>query len=258
VTSFKRRVINGVTHPFGVNLVRRGAAWKLFEAEHLDRFLRAFEIDCVFDVGANTGQYAAGLRDIGFAGMIISFEPNPVAFGALREAAARDEKWVVENVALDEAKRTATFNVMAHSEFSSLHEPDDSVTAQFNTLNAVSQRIVIETETLDNLFGKLKTQWGFSRPFLKLDTQGHDLQVIRGAEQVLPAFIGLQSELSFTQIYANQPSAFEALDHYRSRNFQLTALVPNNHGYFPNLSEMDCIMYNRAFFSEKLSAYSWD
>jgi FkbM family methyltransferase len=256
--SLKRRVINGVTQPFGVNLVRRGSAWKWLEAEHLDRFLRAFAIDCVFDVGANVGQYGATLRDIGFSGLIISFEPNPAAFAALQETSSKDNNWIALNIALDETKKTATFNVMVNSEFSSLNEPDHSATAQFHALNAVSQRISVETETLDNLFGSLKEQHGFSRPFLKMDTQGHDLKVIRGAEAVLKNFIGLQSELSFTQIYADQPSAFEALGHYTSKNFQLTALVQNNHGYFPNLNEIDCIMYNRAFFSERLSSYAWE
>jgi FkbM family methyltransferase len=258
MTSLKRRVLNGVTQPFGVNVVRRGSAWKWFEAEHLDRFLRAFAIDCVFDVGANVGQYGTMLRDIGFAGLIISFEPNPAAFAALREASSKDKLWIAENIALDETRKTATFNVMANSEFSSLHEPDHSATAQFHALNTVSQRISVETEMLDNLFGSLKERYGFSRPFLKMDTQGHDLKIIRGAEGVLRNFIGLQSELSFTQIYADQPSAFEALGHYASKNFQLTALIQNNHGYFPNLNEMDCIMYNRAFFSDSLSSYGWE
>jgi FkbM family methyltransferase len=256
--SLKRRVINGVTQPFGVNLVKRGSSWKWFEAEHLDRFLRAFAIDCIFDVGANVGQYGMTLRDIGFSGLIISFEPNPVAFAELRERSSKDKKWIVKNIALDDTKKTATFNVMANSEFSSLHEPDHSATAQFQVLNTVSRRIPVETETLDGLFGNLKERYGFNRPFLKMDTQGHDLKIIRGAEGVLKNFIGLQSELSFTQIYADQPSAFEALRHYASKNFQLTALVQNNHGYFPNLNEMDCIMYNRAFFSENLSSFGWE
>ena len=212
--SLKRRVINGVTQPFGVNLVRRGSSWKWFEAEHLDRFLRAFAIDCVFDVGANIGQYGGTLRDIGFSGLIISFEPNPAAFAILRAVSSKDKNWIAEKTALDETKKTATFNVMANSEFSSLHEPDHSATGQFHELNTVSQRISVETDTLDNLFGKLKERYGFSRPFLKMDTQGHDLKIIRGAEAVLKNFIGLQSELSFTRLYADQPSAFEALEYY--------------------------------------------
>jgi hypothetical protein len=49
----------------------------LFEEEHLRRFLRHFEVDCVFDVGANSGQYATMVRErAGYLGPIVSFEPN--------------------------------------------------------------------------------------------------------------------------------------------------------------------------------------
>jgi hypothetical protein len=34
----------------------------LFEQEHLRRFLSHFNVNCVFDVGANAGQYATMLR----------------------------------------------------------------------------------------------------------------------------------------------------------------------------------------------------
>src|SRR5690349_18103875 len=44
------------------------------EQEHLKRLLSHLEIDCVFDVGANVGQYATMLRKhAGYKGRIISF-----------------------------------------------------------------------------------------------------------------------------------------------------------------------------------------
>ncbi len=47
------------------------------EVEALRRLLRYLEVDCVFDVGANSGQYARQLRNlVEFSGTIISFELN--------------------------------------------------------------------------------------------------------------------------------------------------------------------------------------
>jgi hypothetical protein len=55
--------------------------WKLMELETLSRFLSDFRVDYVVDVAANTGQYGARPRQIGYRGLIVSFEPNPAAFG---------------------------------------------------------------------------------------------------------------------------------------------------------------------------------
>ena len=126
MTSWKRHVVNALTKPFGLILAHKGLAWELMEPEQLERFLAVFKVDCVFDVGANVGQYATRLREIGFRGLIVSFEPNPDAAEVLREAAADDDRWIVQELALDEQSRPLTFNIMRSSQFSSLHDPDHS------------------------------------------------------------------------------------------------------------------------------------
>jgi hypothetical protein len=59
-------------------------------ADRRARLLRAYDIDFVVDVGANAGQYAAGLRAAGYAGRIVSFEPLTAPHRALAGATARD------------------------------------------------------------------------------------------------------------------------------------------------------------------------
>src|SRR6185503_14223092 len=55
------------------------------EQTHLRRLLAHLDVDCVFDVGANTGQYAEMLRRrAGFRGRIVSFEPIPEAASEVR------------------------------------------------------------------------------------------------------------------------------------------------------------------------------
>lgn len=66
MATLKRRAANLFTRLTGLNLSRKGEGWKLMELEALSRFLSAFQVDCVFEVGANTGQYGAdsGKSDI--------------------------------------------------------------------------------------------------------------------------------------------------------------------------------------------------
>jgi FkbM family methyltransferase len=247
MATLKRRLGNLFTHLTGLNLSRKGEGWKLMELETLSRFLSDFQVDCVFDVGANTGQYGVRLRQIGYHGLIFSFEPNPSAFAKLQVETKGDSGWIVKQLALDSEPRTLMFNVMKGHQFSSLHEPDHSQTDTFLGLNVVEAQVPVLTATLDELFPALQKEYRFSRPFLKMDTQGHDLQVVGGASRCLSRFVGLQSELNVTRIYKGGCDFSEVLALYRGRRFKLTALVPNNCGHFPDLNEIDCIMYNSEF-----------
>jgi hypothetical protein len=91
--SIARRVVE---RAFGVQVIPYGHAALVFEREHLRRFLSHFKVDCVFDVGANAGQYAQMLRErAGFEGTIISYEPIPEFAAQLRMAAKSDPAWFV-------------------------------------------------------------------------------------------------------------------------------------------------------------------
>jgi hypothetical protein len=80
-----------------------------------------------------------------------------------------------------------------------------------------------------------------------MDTQGHDLSIVKGGSDYISQFVGLQSELSFTKLYEDQICFEETLKYYQHKGFKLSALVPNNAGVFPDLLETDCIMYNSLF-----------
>jgi FkbM family methyltransferase len=228
-----------------MHLVPRGELGQEIERWQLKRFWDHFKIDCIFDVGANLGQYAMMARSLGFAGPIISFEPNTAIADKLRQAAAVDDLWFVEEVALDETEQDTSFNVMTGHQFSSLHQPQDSE-QRFTAHMDVVETLSVRTMRLDTMFDRYRDQLGFARPFLKMDTQGHDVSVAKGGGDRLALFHGLQSELAFKTIYAGQVSYRDALDYYSAQGFTLSSLVPNNHGHFPDLIEMDCIMYNAA------------
>jgi hypothetical protein len=101
---------------FDVHVVYRGQVAPVFEKDHLHEFFKHFNVDCVFDVGANAGQYANMLRtELDYQGHIISFEPIPEVAQRLRATAAAERSWFVEELALDEREGQASFNVLANS-----------------------------------------------------------------------------------------------------------------------------------------------
>ena len=215
----------------------------IVEIEHLKRVLERFSVDCVFDVGANDGQYATQLRKkVGYKGLIISFEPIPESAQIIREKSKNDPRWIVEECALSTSDGHHTFHVMADSQFSSLSNPRHDETSLFLNSNKTVRDIVVKTETLDTAFGRLAEIYSFERPFLKMDTQGYDLEVVEHGKNVLHKFLGLQSELAIRKLYENSIGFRDAISRYEQLGFYLSGFIPNNGILSPRMIETDCIM----------------
>jgi FkbM family methyltransferase len=227
----------------------------LFEQSHLRRLLHELNVDCVFDVGANAGQYATMLRKkANYHGHIVSFEPLPREFETIRELSAGDERWTVDQLGVTGSGGPRTFNIMASSQFSSFAGASVEDTDLFTRSTRIERTLQIETEPLSVVYEKYRRKLGFRRPFLKLDTQGLDTEILRGSPDALKHFVGLQSELSIKKLYDQSMDFRDALTLYESLGFELSALVPNNAGHFPVLVEIDCIMIRRDLFQKYVKA----
>jgi len=229
----------------------------LHEQIHLHRLFGFLKIDCVFDIGANSGQYASMIRrKAGFGGRIISFEPIPQEADRIRQLAARDPSWTLEELAVAGESGARDFNIMGSSRFSSLAHPRHDEVEIFRDCNRVKETISVRTETLSSVFNRLRQKFAFHRPFLKMDTQGFDVEVVRSGSEVIQQFLGLQSELAVKKIYDQSVDFREAISFYQSCGFELSAMVPNNGGHFPGLIELDCIMIRRDLFDESFRKLS--
>src|ERR671932_2579050 len=88
--------------------------------KHLAQVLDALEVDTVIDVGANYGQYRGLLRQIGYAGRIVSFEPVARPFQHCAGlAAAEDPAWEVHRLALGRRDQRRRIKVGSSEDFSS-------------------------------------------------------------------------------------------------------------------------------------------
>lgn len=207
----------------------------------LRRRLAFFDIDLVVDVGANAGQYRDLLRNqVGYAGRIVSFEPTPFLARELAIRASKDPLWTVVNQALGASVGSAEFNIMADTQFSSFFAPRHDDVALFTALNRVAETVAVEVSTLDLVLPPLLQQHAPRGVFLKLDTQGYDLEVLRGATSVLSRVAALQTEAAVRRIYDAAPGYQETLRFLEDRGFVLSGILPNNEGHFPLLVEFDC------------------
>jgi FkbM family methyltransferase len=230
-----REVIKRAVMPFVLDQIR--APWP--QRQFLRNLLQRLEVDCVLDVGANVGQFGQELRLVGYKGLIISFEPDPDTYQKLVANIAGKPKWIARNLALGSAPGSAELNIMASSAFNSFRAPSSADTKMYEEANRVLRSVPTKVDTLSRLLPDLMRTHGFSRPFLKMDTQGFDVEVFRGAREVHSLITGLQSELPIKHLYQDTLSWEATMAEYQSAGFSPAGFYQVNPGY-AELIELDC------------------
>jgi FkbM family methyltransferase len=178
----------------------------------------------VVDVGANEGQFAANLRTIGYRGRIYSFEPSALAHARLIDAASGDAAWKIgPRVACGSEAVAGYLNVSNNSVSSSilhmttLHEdaaPGSSV-GRMEEIEIVPLDCVMTEESVKE-----------AAILLKIDTQGYELEVLRGAPRTLGRTNVVLVELSCVELYRAQPLFYEICAFLCERGFRLADIVP--------------------------------
>ena len=208
---------------------------------HLAALFDLMTIDCVIDVGANRGQYGRLLRRIGYRGRIVSFEPLPEGFAELNRRAALDSAWTTVRLALGGEDAVRPFHVASGTEFSSFRQ-----TSVFGRTfgGAILTRIEpVSLRRLDAVWPEHSR--GASRLHLKLDTQGYDTEVLRGAGSVLEQVVSVQTELSVQAVYQDAPRYPEALAELERLGFELTGLFPTVRDRGLRVVELDGVLRRR-------------
>jgi FkbM family methyltransferase len=192
------------------------------EAARLKKLFDTYQVDLVIDVGANIGNYGIALRDCGYNGRIISFEPIQGAYDKLVENAKSDAYWsVAPRMALGERDGTIQINVAGNVDSSSI------LAILPAHLNAAPEARYIATEnvpirTLDGLCGTVLPTDAKS-VFVKLDVQGYEKNVLVGGKKFFSTATGVQLELSLVPLYEGQILYDKMIEFLRIEGFVLTA-----------------------------------
>lgn len=185
--------------------------------------LKSRQVDAVLDVGANSGQYAMGLRKRGYKGRLVSFEPLAGPFSELQNHASKDPLWECRRHALGDVDGTISINVAGNSGESSSVLPPESHQNVFPAANCVVAEEV-SIHRLDAVVPEVLRP--ADRIFLKIDVQGFEKQVLAGSiATVTDRCVGMQLELAFLPLYEGGMLIREALDLAYSLGFTLTAML---------------------------------
>lgn len=178
-------------------------------------------VKTVFDIGANTGQFAEELRADGYRGRLVSFEPTSAAHAELTSRAEGDPLWdIVARMALGDANEESHINVSANSQSSSLLQVmDRSVAAEAQSAFTGTEAVAVRR--LDDV---VQPTW--ASPFaLKIDTQGYELQVLRGAPECLKSTQLILVEMSLVKLYDLGVSFAELYEFFENQGFHCISLV---------------------------------
>jgi len=197
----------------GLNVTR---ASNLLESKR-SQVLRRHAVDVVLDVGANRGTYVQEIRSHGYRGRIVSFEPLSRAYADLSARATHDPLWSTQHLALGSQDGQAEIRVSRNQVSSSFLPVLSSSTAA----EPSSAPIGVEQVRLQRLdsIRSLVLEPG-ERAFLKIDVQGYEGEVMRGADETLRQVVAIECELSLVPLYEGQPLAgdlmrqLEELDYY--------------------------------------------
>ncbi len=204
--------------------------------------MRKFEIDLVLDVGANRGQFASEIRQQGYAGRILSFEPLSQAHIELQQASMKDPLWeVFPRCALGDHNGEVEINIAGNSDSSSILPMLESHRSAAPE-SAYQGKESVPIKTLDAVIGQYLED--ARSIFLKIDTQGFEWHVLDGARETLPNVRGVLVELSLVPLYEGQHLWREVMARLEAEGFTLWAFQP----VFSDLSQGRTLQVDGIFY----------
>lgn len=210
--------------------------------KHIATILNQFEGLTVLDVGANIGQFGLDLRRSGYAGPIESFEPVTESFNRLEKCSLGNQPWAVTKMALGAEPGVSKMNISGNSGLSSSFLRMEDI-HEFNFPESKYVGVEsVQVSTIDDEINRLKLTP--DKIFLKIDVQGFESFVIKGAEKSLPSIPFSFIEVSLRPMYEGELTLREILNMLNSYNHEVIDVFRGVKDKSGNLLQVDILARN--------------
>ncbi len=181
----------------------------------------------IFDVGANVGDYSRLMVNSGVSvKQIFAFEPHPKTYQRLVDNTNDLQNIVCVNIAVSDSAGEVSFydrDVDDGTSHASIHAD------VFSDIYRVQHREYrVNADTLDVFCANESIEY---IDFLKIDVEGHELNVLRGAEKMLEEKRVRAIQFEFTQLNAAVGVFFKEFWEKLSPHYRVYRLLP--HGLLP-------------------------
>lgn len=196
--------------------------------------------ETIIDIGSNKGQFILLIEKIYPNKNIYSFEPIKEMINKQKKFFAYKNNIIFHNVALGSSTTLKEFLITTRMDSSSFLKivSDKNKSKNYD----IVENRNIQINTLDNLLINEK----ISHPVLiKIDVQGYELEVLRGANNLLKKTDYLLLEVSKNEMYQNQPIEKVIVEYLKNLNFDI--LKSNNWSKIQNTNfyQRDIIFYKK-------------
>jgi FkbM family methyltransferase len=188
---------------YGLNISRQSE-----NPMHTFLGLPSFPIHSILDVGANTGQFARIARNHFPYARIFSFEPIPEAYQTLSRWVKEDGNAAAFQVALGDVNSLADIQVHQDHTPSSSLLPTTLLSHELFPQTVTQHKLEIHIRRGDEFITELGPALE-DEILLKLDVQGFEAHVLRGAEKILKRARACIVEINVAQFYEGQSDFFD-------------------------------------------------
>lgn len=183
------------------------------------------QVSLVLDVGANAGQFAAGLRNSGYRQTIISFEPMSEEHAKLLAISKSDVNWrVAPRMAIGDRDGSVEINIASNSGSSSIL-PMLDLHREAAPESMYAGKESVDIRRLDTVAAQL-IEPDIKNIFLKIDVQGYEWSVLEGASTTIENVVGILCECSFSPLYAGEARWTSLVEKIESMGFEVWGVLP--------------------------------
>ena len=219
---------------FGYTFTRSKKSTSLDEIIKLR--LKFFPTDILLDIGANKGDFTEYFKDK-FKKYYL-FEPNPKLVKELKNKFVED-KFEILDFGLGEINEKVKLNITndTASTLSSIKKQTKELKENFRNTNEVD-KIEVEIKRLDEYLNTLNLE--NLKIFLKIDTQGNDLETLIGLGKYISNIKFIKIEMPCINLYQSDYNHWDVLYYLKQNNFKPVFFEHISRKKDGQLIEYDC------------------
>ena len=236
-----KKFLQSLINLFGYNIIKSKNFRKINRTlDHAIKSIIKKENPVIFDIGAHEGESIERFKNLFKNPIIHSFEPQLQTFKILKNKRKENENIFLNNFGLGSKKENREIFVNSNTATSSYLNIDNK--NNFFKPVKTNRKEQTKIDTFDDYFNNSKIDF---IDFVKIDVQGFEEDVLRGAIKSLDKVKLIEVEIVFVNLYEKNSSFFKIesiLNEYNFELFSLSSISLNRDD--DRIKNLDALYYN--------------